>query len=88
MRFDVAGVGGKGTIGGLVNDPEVYQGLKDVVGGFQKSRVGKGIVRHYGKKGAKEREGESAEEGSEEDRQGPANQGKEPGPQTEATPKP
>jgi len=80
--------GGKGTIGGLVNDPEVYQGLKDVVAGVQKSRVGKGIVRHYGKKGAKGREGEGAEEGSQEDRQGPADQGSGPEPQPEATPKP
>src|SRR5881397_3639601 len=55
---------GKGTIGGLVNDPEVYQGLRDVVAGIQKSRVGKGLVRHYGKKGAKENEGEG------EDREG------------------
>ncbi len=52
---------GKGTAGGIVNDPSVYEGLKDVVSGFQKSRVGKGIIRHYGKKGAKER-GEQGEE--------------------------
>src|SRR5207247_4842313 len=55
---------GKGTLGGIINDPEVYQGLKDVVSGIQQSRVGKGIVRHYGKKGAKERaEGEEGESG-------------------------
>jgi phospholipid/cholesterol/gamma-HCH transport system substrate-binding protein len=52
---------GKGTLGGIVNDPEVYEGLKDVVGGLQKSRVGKGLIRHYGKKGAKEK-GEEGEE--------------------------
>lgn len=54
---------GKGTLGGIVNDPEVYEGLKDVVGGLQKSRVGKGLIRHYGKKGAKEKgeEGEGQE---------------------------
>ena len=46
---------GQGTIGGLVNDPEVYESLKDIVAGIQKSRMGKGVIRHYGKKGAKER---------------------------------
>jgi phospholipid/cholesterol/gamma-HCH transport system substrate-binding protein len=50
--------GGQGSLGGLVNDPEVYQSLKDIVAGIQKSRMGKGVVRHYGKKGAKAREGE------------------------------
>ena len=39
--------------GGVVNDPEVYQGLKDVVGGIRKSRVGKGVIHHYQKKGSK-----------------------------------
>ena len=59
--------GGKGTLGGIVNDPEIYQGLKDVVSGIQKSRVGKGLVRHYGKKGAKERgEAEESESGQDE----------------------
>jgi phospholipid/cholesterol/gamma-HCH transport system substrate-binding protein len=46
---------GEGSIGGLVNDPEVYESLKDIVAGIQKSRVGKGVVRHYGKKGAEAR---------------------------------
>jgi phospholipid/cholesterol/gamma-HCH transport system substrate-binding protein len=46
---------GQGSIGGLVNDPEVYESLKDIVAGIQKSRVGKGVVRHYGKKGAEAR---------------------------------
>ncbi|HEU4402966.1 MAG TPA: MlaD family protein [Candidatus Polarisedimenticolia bacterium] len=58
---------GKGTLGGIVNDPEVYEGLKDVVKGIQKSRVGKGLIRHYGKKGAKDRGSEEQEgEGGEE----------------------
>jgi len=62
---------GKGTLGGIINDPEVYQGLKDVVSGIQKSRVGKGIVRHYGKKGAKERaEGEVGESGKDQGKEG------------------
>ncbi len=73
--------GGKGTIGGLVNDPEIYQGLRDVVGGIQKSRVGKGLVRHYGKKGAKER-GEAEENESGED------EGKESAPRSEPEPRP
>ena len=46
---------GEGTLGAAVNDPEVYEGLKDVVSGVTKSRVGKGLVRHYQKKGAKSR---------------------------------
>jgi len=81
--------GGKGTIGGLVNDPEVYEGLKDVVAGVQKSRVGKGLVRHYGKKGAKEREGdEGAGQEREGEKQGEAAQGGEHGAEPETTPRP
>jgi phospholipid/cholesterol/gamma-HCH transport system substrate-binding protein len=52
---------GQGSLGGIVNDPAVYQGLKDVVGGFQKSRIGKGVIHHYQKKGAKERSGDEGE---------------------------
>lgn len=81
--------GGKGTLGGIINDPEVYQGLKDVVGGIQRSRIGKGIIRHYGKKGAKEREdqeGEGSEE--EEGREGDGAQRGESGPKPETTPGP
>jgi phospholipid/cholesterol/gamma-HCH transport system substrate-binding protein len=77
---------GKGTIGGLVNDPEVYQSLKDVVAGIQKSRMGKGIVRHYGKKGAAAREGEQGEESGKT--QGTSDQGGGNEPQPEATPGP
>jgi phospholipid/cholesterol/gamma-HCH transport system substrate-binding protein len=51
---------GEGTVGALVNDPEVYQGLRDVVAGIQKSRVGKGMIRHYEKKGMEQREKEGA----------------------------
>src|SRR4029077_508268 len=57
---------GKGTLGGIVNDPEVYLGLKDVVSGITKSKMGKGVIRHYGKKGAKER-GEGEEDKSGQD---------------------
>jgi phospholipid/cholesterol/gamma-HCH transport system substrate-binding protein len=52
---------GEGSLGALVNDPEVYEGLRDVVGGIQKSRIGKGILRHYQKKGRKAREAAEAE---------------------------
>ncbi|HEV8375008.1 MAG TPA: MlaD family protein [Candidatus Polarisedimenticolia bacterium] len=45
---------GVGTVGGLLNDPEVYLGLKDVVAGVRKSRLGKGMIHHYQKKGSKE----------------------------------
>jgi len=44
---------GEGTVGALINDPEVYQGLRDVVAGVQKSRMGKGVIHHYQKKGSK-----------------------------------
>jgi len=44
---------GEGTVGALINDPEVYKGLRDVVAGVQKSRMGKGIIHHYQKKGSK-----------------------------------
>lgn len=81
--------GGKGTLGGLVNDPTVYQGLKDVVAGIQKSRVGKGIVRHYGKKGAKDRGDEEGEEGGNEGQKaGEPDQGGGDGPQPQSTPNP
>jgi phospholipid/cholesterol/gamma-HCH transport system substrate-binding protein len=46
---------GEGSIGGLVNDPQVFEGLRDIVAGIDKSKVGKGMLRHYGKKGSKER---------------------------------
>ena len=47
---------GEGTVGALINDPEVYQGLRDVVAGINKSRVGKGVIHHYQKKGIEERD--------------------------------
>jgi len=58
---------GQGTVGGIVNDPVIYENLKDVVSGIEKSRVGKGLIRHYGKKGAKERGGSEEEEESGKD---------------------
>ena len=70
---------GKGTLGGIVNDPEVYEGLKDVVAGINKSRIGKGLIRHYGKKGAKERAGGEEDEGGGQEKQG-SEKGPEAGP--------
>jgi len=51
---------GEGSVGALINDPEVYEGLRNVVAGIQKSRIGKGMIRHYEKKGSREREKEAA----------------------------
>jgi phospholipid/cholesterol/gamma-HCH transport system substrate-binding protein len=80
--------GGKGTLGGIVNDPEVYLGLKDVVSGIQKSRVGKGMIRHYGKKGAKQSEEEGEGQGDDADEK--EQQGQTPGGESrpQATPQP
>lgn len=47
---------GEGSVGAIINDPTVYEGLKDIVAGVRKSRVGKGFLRHYEKKGAKLRD--------------------------------
>lgn len=46
---------GEGTLGAIINDPQVYEGLRDVVGGLQKSRLGKGMIHHYQKKGSRQR---------------------------------
>ena len=73
---------GKGTLGGIINDPEVYEGLKDVVSGITKSKMGKGVIRHYGKKGAKEREGEEGTSGQDEGTESAPSGG----PQPSATP--
>ena len=56
--------GGTGSLGGIVNDPEVYEGLRDIMAGMRKSRIGKAVIRHYGKKGAKRRAREEEEEKS------------------------
>jgi phospholipid/cholesterol/gamma-HCH transport system substrate-binding protein len=58
---------GEGTLGGVVNDPEVYEGLRDIVAGIEKSRLGKGLIRRYGKKGAQDRAGQEGEQGGDED---------------------
>jgi phospholipid/cholesterol/gamma-HCH transport system substrate-binding protein len=65
--------GGKGTLGGIINDPSVYEGLKDVVAGINRSKVGKWAIRRYGEKGAKERiEAEQEERGDDEEGDGAA----------------
>jgi phospholipid/cholesterol/gamma-HCH transport system substrate-binding protein len=52
---------GEGSIGALVNDPQVYEGLRDVVAGIRKSRMGKGMIHHYEKKGMEQKEKETGE---------------------------
>lgn len=79
---------GKGTLGGIINDPEVYLGLKDVVAGIQKSRVGKGMIRHYGKKGAKDSGEQSGEEEDDADQKGTQGQPAPGAPGPKATPQP
>jgi len=74
---------GEGTVGGIINDPDVYEGLKDVVAGVQKSKIGKGMVRHYGKKGAEQRE----QAGEQEEPSGKS-QEKEPAVKPTPTPTP
>ena len=50
---------GEGSVGALINDPELYEGLRNVVAGGKKSRLGKGMIRHYEKKGSEERDREA-----------------------------
>ncbi len=47
---------GEGTLGVLINDPSVVEGLNDVIYGMENSRIAGGLVRHYRKKGEKERQ--------------------------------
>lgn len=42
---------GEGTMGALVNDPSVYNDLRDLSAGLNKSTLGKKAVRHYMKQG-------------------------------------
>lgn len=37
---------GEGTLGGLINDPTVYEDLKDVLGGAKRSTLIKGLIRY------------------------------------------
>jgi phospholipid/cholesterol/gamma-HCH transport system substrate-binding protein len=43
---------GEGTAGALINDRSVFESLQDIVTGIEHSRLAKGMVRRYGKKGA------------------------------------
>lgn len=61
---------GQGTLGGVVNDPEVYEGLRDIVAGIEKSRIGKGMIRRYGKKGAEQRAQDGEPSEGEDDKAG------------------
>ncbi|HET6277702.1 MAG TPA: MlaD family protein [Candidatus Polarisedimenticolia bacterium] len=62
---------GEGSVGGIINDPTVHEGLKDIVAGVRKSRMGKGFIRHYEKKGAEIREGEEDGAGAEDETEEP-----------------
>jgi len=44
---------GSGTAGAMINDPQLYEDLKSVVRGVQKSKIMSGMIRHYRKKGEK-----------------------------------
>jgi hypothetical protein len=56
--------GGKGTLGGFVNDPQMYQDLQNVVRGVQKSRFLSRMIRHYREKGEKALEEKKKDGGS------------------------
>lgn len=45
---------GEGSLGAFINDPSIAQGVQDIVGGIRRSKTAKFLLRHYGKKGAKE----------------------------------
>lgn len=47
---------GQGTLGGLVNDPQVYLGLRDVILGVEKSSLLRWIIINRKEAGEKERE--------------------------------
>jgi len=51
---------GEGSLGGLINDPTVYEDLKVILGGAKRSKTIKGLVRYTIKK-KKEEEGETTE---------------------------
>jgi phospholipid/cholesterol/gamma-HCH transport system substrate-binding protein len=52
---------GTGTAGAFINDPGIYQDLRDVLRGVQESKFMSGMIRHYRKKGEKQRIEEQAE---------------------------
>ena len=63
---------GDGSAGALINDPQLYEDLKSVVRGVQDSRMMKGVIRHYRKKGEKiEGQPESPPDGGAKDPNAP-----------------
>jgi phospholipid/cholesterol/gamma-HCH transport system substrate-binding protein len=50
---------GEGSLGGIINDPTVYEDLKVILGGAEKSNVIKGLIRYTIKK-KKEEQGEAS----------------------------
>lgn len=49
---------GEGSAGAFINNRSVYEGLEDIVTGLRGSSLAKRTLRHYGKKGARERKPE------------------------------
>jgi phospholipid/cholesterol/gamma-HCH transport system substrate-binding protein len=53
---------GEGSLGGIINDPTVYEDLKVILGGAKRSKTVKGLIRYTIKKKKKhEEEGEETE---------------------------
>ncbi len=44
---------GEGTLGALVNERTLYDGMEDVVAGVNDSKFARWLMRHYQKKGIK-----------------------------------
>jgi phospholipid/cholesterol/gamma-HCH transport system substrate-binding protein len=53
---------GEGSLGGIINDPTVYEDLKVILGGAKRSKTIKSLVRYTIKKKKKEEEVEATEE--------------------------
>jgi phospholipid/cholesterol/gamma-HCH transport system substrate-binding protein len=62
---------GDGTAGAFINDPGLYQDMQDVLRGVQKSRIMSGLIRHYRKKGEKDRLAEESAAGGDATREDP-----------------
>jgi phospholipid/cholesterol/gamma-HCH transport system substrate-binding protein len=52
---------GEGTLGGIINDPAVYEDLKVILGGAKRSTIIKGLIRYTIKK-KKAEQGEKSTE--------------------------
>lgn len=52
---------GEGSLGGIINDPTVYEDLKVILGGAKRSKTIKGLIRYTIKKKKKEEEVEESE---------------------------